>query len=55
MKKTARKTTKRPAGSEAGSTQRALGLTEVLRAELRQFVITSGMKALEVLLEEERK
>lgn len=51
MKKTARKRTKRPERS-AGRAQ--LGLADVLRAELREFVITSGMRALEMLLEEER-
>jgi transposase-like protein len=51
MKKTARKTTKRTAGSATGA---PAALTEVLRSDLREFVISSGMKALELLLEEER-
>lgn len=51
MRRTARKTTKKP---ERSASQGPLALAEVLRAELREFVISSGMRALEMLLEEER-
>jgi putative transposase len=50
MKETARKSCER----EVGSQLRLVGLTEMVRRELREFVVSAGMTALGALLEEDR-
>ena len=42
------------ADREAGSQLRLVGLKEIVRHELREFVVSAGMVALAGLLEEER-
>jgi putative transposase len=49
-----KKTAKKQATREAGPSQLALGLAEVVREDLRAFVVTAGVAALTVLLEQER-
>lgn len=49
-----KKTAKKKATREEGSPQLALGLAEIVRDDLRAFVVTAGVAALTVLLEQER-
>lgn len=49
-----KKTAKKRATREEGSPQLALGLAEMVREDLRAFVVTAGVAALTMLLERER-